>query len=102
MDTWSYSATSTGGLLTGTSPSVTPTPDGHGGSDLVLDLADSVFIGGFSGTIDLTLTPPTTAANGTNWSLTPELTDSLGTVSDPEPSDRLRRCASRLDIRDAC
>jgi hypothetical protein len=106
MGTWTYSVSSTvPGLLspaagsptssTGTAaPSsaqtVTPQPDpsGDGGQQLAVPLSDAVFVGGFSGAITLSVTPPNHAtANGTAWSVTPTLTGgALGSVTAPTPA----------------
>ena len=93
MATWSYQATSTtSGLVEGT-PSVQPAESGGvpvpgGGQNLVIDLNDQLFVGGFSGAVTLTVTPPegTTAAH-TAWTLAPVLSGgALGSVTVPTPA----------------
>jgi hypothetical protein len=104
MGTWAYSVSSTDpGLLSsasaaaGSRPSftgtvapsssqpLTPQPDtnGDGGQQLVVPLSDTVFVGGFSGSITLSVTPPNHAtANGATWSVTPTLTGgAIGSVA---------------------
>jgi hypothetical protein len=73
---WTYSATTgSAGLLTAP-PTVV-------GDNLVLTLNDAQFIGGFSGSIRLTATPPNDVTpNDTSWSMLPTLT---GTNIDPTP-----------------
>jgi hypothetical protein len=106
MGTWAYSVSSAvAGLLPSaagspTSSTGTPTPssarpltpqadpNGDGGEQLVVPLSDSVFVGGFSGAITLSVTPPNHAtANGTAWSVTPTLTGgAIGSVAAPTPA----------------
>jgi hypothetical protein len=112
MGTWTYSVSSTvPGLIspapassaapaspassTGTVPPssaqpLTPQsdPNGDGGQQLVVPLSDAVFVGGFSGAITLSVTPPNHATvNGTSWSVTPTLTGgALGSVAASTPA----------------
>ncbi len=87
MNTWTYSATSSAPSLLGLSgATLTPQSDGRGGEQLVIVLADAVFVGGFSGTVNLAVTPPNhTTADQTTWSLDPTLSGAaLGTATAPE------------------
>ena len=86
MGTWTYSVNSAvPGLLAAPAGALTPQtdPNGDGGQQLVVPLSDAVFVGGFSGAIQLSVTPPNHAtANGTTWPVTPTLAGgALGSVT---------------------
>ena len=90
MGTWTYSVNSAvPGLLSSPPGPLTPQPDpnGDGGEQLVVPLSDAVFVGGFSGAIELSVTPPNHAtANDTTWPVTPTLSGgALGSVTAPTP-----------------
>ncbi len=72
---WSYSASATPANLISSAPAVV-------GSNLVIGIDPTVFIGGFSGTITLNVTPPNdTTWNNTSWTLNPSLdSDALGSI----------------------
>ena len=76
---WLYSATSgSAGLIT-SPPTVV-------GNNLVFTLDDSAFVGGYSGTIRLSVTPPNhTTPNNTTWSVLP--TVSGGNIVNTEAPD---------------
>jgi hypothetical protein len=65
---WTYAASGgKPGMITGT-PTIV-------GNDLVITLNDAIFVSGFSGTISVTATPPTsTTPNGTAWAISPTVT----------------------------
>jgi hypothetical protein len=85
MTTWTFRATSpVTGLVVG-DPTVAP--DGQGGQQLVIALDPDDFVGGFSGVVTLSMTPPNgTTANATQWSLAPTLqSPTMGSVSASSP-----------------
>jgi uncharacterized repeat protein (TIGR01451 family) len=75
---WNYAATSgLAGLIT-SGPTVV-------GNNLVITLDDTTFVGGFSGTISLTATPPNDVTpNDTSWTVSPTVT---GGNIDPVTAD---------------
>jgi hypothetical protein len=83
MSGWGYSSTSgTASLIVG-GPTVVS--NGSGGYNLDLELSNSLFVSGFSGTLTLAVTPPdNTTPNGTTWSLLPSLSGGdITTVTAP-------------------
>jgi hypothetical protein len=86
MNTWGYSAVAgTNGLITG-GPTVVS--NGTGGWNLVLTLDSTTFDSGYSGTINLYVTPPdNTTPDHTTWSLTPTLSGgNIASVTAPSPA----------------
>ena len=80
MTTWTFQATSpVTGLIDG-NPTVAS--DGQGGQQLVIGLDPNAFVGGFSGAVTLSMTPPNgSTANATQWSLAPTLqSPTIGSV----------------------
>ncbi len=86
MSSWGYSATSGSAGLVTSGPNVVP--NGSGGFNLVLTLANSIFVAGYSGSITLQVTPPNdTTPNHTTWSLDPTLTGgNITPVTVPTPA----------------
>ena len=78
---WLFGATSGTGSLITSGPTIV-------GNNLVLHLNDSEFIGGYSGTIRLTMTPPNSVTpNNTSWQVAPTLSgDSIDSVTVATPT----------------
>ena len=78
---WLYGATSGSSSLITSGPTVV-------GNNLILHLNDAEFIGGYSGTIRLTMTPPNNVTpNNTSWQVAPSLSgNSIETATVPTPT----------------
>ena len=91
---WSYGASSTAAGLITSGPTVV-------GDNLVLTLSDSKFVAGFSGSIQLTATPPNDVTpNHTSWSLSPTLSGGhIPTITAASPANSVATARPLLAVR---
>lgn len=93
---WIYAATSTPAGLLASGPTVV-------GTNLVVTLDPTVFIGGFSGSISLTATPPgQITPNNTTWTMNPTLSGTgIPSVSVPTPATSTATAAPKVAVTKA-
>lgn len=78
---WTYTATSATASLIASGPTIV-------GNHLVITLNDAEFVGGYSGSVRLTMTPPNNITpNNTSWTVNPTISgDNIAPVPVPTPS----------------